>query len=68
MSTFTWAMFLKPIIAAAIIFGLYRIVPAGKIKTALFRERPWNIWAWLVGMSFVWFLLGWAIWDLLTGR
>lgn len=63
MSNFTLAMMLKPLIFGSIVFALWLLIPAGKVKATLFKERPWNIWAWIVSMSLLWFVLFGAAWE-----
>jgi hypothetical protein len=50
MENLAWALAVKGLIFSLIVFAFYKIIPAGRIKTALFRERPWTIPSWLVGM------------------
>lgn len=68
MDNFFWAMALKGLVFSGLVFALWLIIPAGRIKTALFRERPWNIWAWIVAGSLIWFAIGKAAYDIITGQ
>jgi hypothetical protein len=61
MNNFEWAMALKALIFPLIIFLLYKIIPEGRVKTALFRERPWNFPAWLLGTGLIWAAVVYAI-------